>query len=317
MFFCSDCWGWAAVGLVVPMLSPGQQMERMPSLSSWRFGHPSIRCTSDRPTPLSFVWHVLLIGVAFESSPNRPRKYTKLWSQILCSCHRVPDCSLQWPGHLQSYEECWMGLQPFATCCPFAKSWCHVGSGSIDEPPSMFIDFTSATGAVGPRLISKGGKMVPCQRLQGLRSVNFNQRVRWFTKILKECLRHCGMVVLDHVVIWLLCILGAWPYLGQAGESKQLMIGCFPCLLNVSEDRPNHLKAYLFHRETSCSLNCFSPLVHSLRLNGLLPKTVAAWNGKWKVVVSNMWRFPTRLACLGQVFFIPGLFPPSTARCSG
>ena len=57
---------------------------------------------------------------------------------------------MQWPGHLQSYEECWMGLQPFATCCPFARSWCHVGSGSIDEPPpSMFIDFTSATGAVG------------------------------------------------------------------------------------------------------------------------------------------------------------------------
>ena len=185
----------------------------------------------------------------------------------------------------------------------------------------MFIDFTSATGAVGPRLISKGGKMVPCQRLQGLRSVNFNQRVRWFTKILKECLRHCGMVVLDHVVIWLLCILGAWPYLGQAGESKQLMIGCFPCLLNVSEDRPNHLKAYLFHRETSCSLNCFSPLVHSLRLNGLLPKTVAAWNGKWKVVVPNMWRFPTHLACLGHFFLSLACFhqaqPDVQASISG
>eukprot|EP00435_Cladocopium_sp_Y103_P045958 s211_g13.t1 len=60
----------------------------------------------------------------------------------------------------------------------------------------LFIDYTSASGEIGPvHFRGEGWADGSTRPLQGLRTVNFKQRVRWFTKVLKECLRHLAIDV--------------------------------------------------------------------------------------------------------------------------
>lgn len=56
----------------------------------------------------------------------------------------------------------------------------------------LFIDYTASSGEVGPVHFGRwqNGTKIP---LQGLRNAGFKERTRWFTKVLKECLRHLGI----------------------------------------------------------------------------------------------------------------------------
>ena len=53
----------------------------------------------------------------------------------------------------------------------------------------LFIDYTASSGEVGPVHFDtwRDGSTVECQ---GLRNSGFKERTRWFTKVLKESIRH-------------------------------------------------------------------------------------------------------------------------------